>query len=161
MVTAPRTAPHFRRCRGAAPEQSRLYRASVAAADRADTEPAAFLAATAEHARRVIDAEGGWPTYHAGIAFQSLAMSLAASHDAPAQYPNEEPMALYLIWGALTDAMDAPGRGSPEQDAEAVRDMKRAAAEWLAVIETPADRAAYCDRWVHEECGYERKGPAR
>ncbi|GAA4244203.1 hypothetical protein [Dactylosporangium darangshiense] len=53
--------------------------------------------------------------------------------------------------------MDAPGGGSPEQDAVAVRHMKQAAAEWLAAIETQHDRAAYLDRWVHDECGYERK----
>jgi hypothetical protein len=123
------------------------------------TGPDAFFATTAHHARRVLEADEGWPTYDAGIAFQGLAMSLATSQDAPRQYPNEEPMALYLIWGALTDAMDAPGRGLPEQDAEAVRDMKRAAGEWLSVVDSPADRTAYCDRWVHQECGYERKRP--
>ncbi|HVA61499.1 MAG TPA: hypothetical protein VNG13_13325 [Mycobacteriales bacterium] len=68
-------------------------------------------------------------------------------------------MALYLIWGAWTDRMDASGRGSPEQDATAVRHMKRAATEWLTVVDLPGDRAAYWDRWVHEECGYERKRP--
>lgn len=86
-------------------------------------------------------------------------MSLATIQDAPRRYPNEEPMALYLIWGALTDAMDAPGRGSPEEDGTAVRDMKRAAAEWSVAVDTPEDRAAYCERWVHDECGYERKRP--
>lgn len=133
----------------------------VPAPESADAGPAAFFAATADRARGVLEADEGWPTYHAGIAFQSLAMSLAASQDAPRQYPNEEPMALYLIWGALTDEMDAPGRGSPEQDASAVGHMKRAAAEWLAVVDAPKVRAAYCDRWVHEECGYERKAPTQ
>ena len=42
-----------------------------------------------------------------------------------------------FIWGALTDEMDAPGRGSPEQDAAAVRHMKQAAAEWLTVVDSP------------------------
>jgi hypothetical protein len=82
----------------------------VAATKDGDTDPDAFFAATAEHARRVLAADEGWPTYHAGIAFQGLAMSLAASSDAPAQYPSEEPISLYLIWGSLTDAMDAAGR---------------------------------------------------
>jgi hypothetical protein len=53
--------------------------------------------------------------------------------------------------------MDAPGRGSPEQDAAAIEHMKRAAAEWLAVLDSPESRAAYLDRWVFDECGYERK----
>jgi hypothetical protein len=38
--------------------------------------------------------------------------------------------------------------------------MKRAAAEWLAVVDAPAERTAYCDRWVYEVCGYERKQAA-
>ncbi len=132
----------------------------MATAEEPRSSTDAFFAATEDRARRVVEADEGWPTYHAGIEFQSLAMSVASSQDAPPQYPNEEPMALYLVWGALTDAMDAPGRGSPEQDAAAVRDMKRAAAEWLTVVNAPDGRAAYCDRWVHEECGYERKRPA-
>lgn len=120
------------------------------------SDPASFFAATADEARRVLDAEEGWPTYHAGLAFQGLAMSVM-SPEAPDRYPGEEPMALYLIWGSLTDEMDAPGRGLPEQDAAAVRHMKRAAAEWLSVVHAPQERVAYCDRWVYEECGYERK----
>jgi hypothetical protein len=64
--------------------------------------------------------------------------------------------ALALIWGDLTDAMDAPGTGSPEQDAAAVRQMKRASAEWLDVVFSPEGRASYVDHWVHDECGYAR-----
>lgn len=74
------------------------------------------------------------------------------------EYIAEIPASLYLIWGALTDEMDAPGRGSPEQDEAAVRHMKRAAAEWLTVVDSPKDRAAYLDRWVHDECGYVDRG---
>ncbi len=133
----------------------------VPASGSADAEPASFYRATADHARGVLEAGDGWPTYDAGIAFLSLAIRVAASPDAPGQYPEEEPMALYMIWGALTDAMDAPGRGSPEQDAAAVAHLRRAAAEWLAVVDAPQGRAAYCDRWVHEECGYERKKPTQ
>ena len=115
-----------------------------------------FLAATAEQARQVLAADDGWPTYHEGIEFQSLAMNQMASADISQMTASDYPMGLYLIWGALTDEMDAPGRGSPEQDAAAVGHMKRAASEWLAVLGSPSDRASYCDRWVHEECGYER-----
>ena len=115
-----------------------------------------FLAATAEQARQVLVADEGWPTYHEGIAFQSLAMNQMASQDVSEMTASDYPVGLYLIWGALTDEMDAPGRGSPEQDAAAVQHMKRAASEWLIVLGSASDRAAYCDRWVHEECGYER-----
>lgn len=103
-----------------------------------------------------MDAEDGLPTYDAGMAFLGLAMS-AMPEGAEGKYLAEESTALWLIWGSLTDEMDAPGRGSPELDASAVRHMKQAAAEWLAVVNDPSDRGAYLDRWVHEECGYVRK----
>ncbi|XVV08736.1 hypothetical protein ACQP2X_28255 [Actinoplanes sp. CA-131856] len=109
-----------------------------------------FLAETAGHARRVLAAEDGWPTYEAGLEFQSMAVRAMVADGPP------ETEGLNLIWGALTDEMDAPGRGSPEQDAEAVRHMKRAATEWLTVLNSPSERAAYLDRWIHDECGYER-----
>ena len=118
--------------------------------------PEGFLAATVDQARLVIDAEEGRPAYDAGLAFQGLVMS-AMSGTPEGEYVAEIPASLYLIWGALTDEMDAPGRGSPEQDDAAVRHMKRAAAEWLTVVDSPTDRAAYLDRWVHDECGYQRK----
>jgi hypothetical protein len=72
----------------------------------ASTDANHFFAATAANARRVIDAEERWPTYHAGVGFQGLAISVAASPQAPPQYPNEEPMALIVIWGALMDEME-------------------------------------------------------
>ena len=121
-----------------------------------ETGPEGFLAATADQARRVLDADGGVPTYDVGLEFQGLA-TRAMSVTPEGEYLAEIPAALNLIWGALTDEMDAPGRGSPEQDAAAVRHMKLAAGEWLVVVDLPEDRAAYLDRWVHDECGYERK----
>ncbi|WP_426508760.1 hypothetical protein ACPPVO_59480 [Dactylosporangium sp. McL0621] len=121
-----------------------------------ETGPEDFLAATVNEACLVRDADEGQPTYEAGIGFLGLAMS-AMSETPEGEYVAEVPAALYLIWGALTDEMDAPGRGSPEQDVAAVRHMKQATAEWLAAVETQHDRAAYLDRWVHDECGYERK----
>jgi hypothetical protein len=118
--------------------------------------PEGFLAATADQARLVLEVEDGWPTYYAGLAFQGLAVS-AMSKTPVGDYLPEIPTALNLIWGALTDEMDAPGRGTPQQDDAAVRHMKQAAAEWLTVVSSPEGRAAYLDRWVHDECGYERK----
>ncbi|MEU5563451.1 hypothetical protein [Micromonospora musae] len=120
--------------------------------------PEGFLEATADQAHLVLDAEEGGPTYEAGLEFQGLAMS-AMSETPRGGYLPDIPTALYLIWGALTDEMDAPGRGSPEQDAAAVRHMKQAAAEWLAVVDTQVNRATYLDRWVHDECGYQRRAP--
>jgi hypothetical protein len=128
----------------------------VAGGWRPESGPEGFLAATVDQACLVRDAEEGWPTYDAGLAFQGLAMT-AMSETPEGEYLAEIPAALNLIWGALTDEMDAPGRGMPEQDAAAVRHMKQAAIEWLTVVQMPNDRAAYLDRWVHDECGYERK----
>lgn len=129
---------------------------AVAGGWRPESGPEGFLATTVDQACLVRDAEEGWPTYDAGLAFQGLAMT-AMSETPEGEYLAEIPAALNLIWGALTDEMDAPGRGSPDQDAAAVRHMKQAAIEWLTVVEMPNDRAAYLDRWVHDECGYERK----
>ena len=83
-------------------------------------------------------------------------MNQMASQDISDMAASDAPLGLYLIWGALTDEMDAPGRGSPKQDEATVRHMKEAASEWLTALGSPSDRASYCDRWVHEECGYER-----
>lgn len=127
------------------------------ASEESTSGPQGFLEATADQARLVLDAEEGWPTYHAGIAFQSLAMNAMA--ETLGEYLPDVPSGIYLIWAALTDGMDAPGRGSPEQDATAVKHMKQAASEWLTVVDSSVDRAAYLDRWVHVECGYERKAP--
>ncbi|GAA2564599.1 hypothetical protein GCM10010435_41260 [Winogradskya consettensis] len=117
-----------------------------------------FLAAAADQARLVLDAGAGLPTYDAGVEFQALAVR--AMVKAPKSGPlSEVTVGLNLIWGALTDEMDAPGRGSSEQDIEAVRHMKQAAFEWLSVQDAPGDRAAYLDFWVHDECGYSRDLP--
>ena len=42
---------------------------------------------------------------------------------------------LWLIWGALTDMVDAPRSTATEDEANDM--MRRAAAEWLAVAEDP------------------------
>jgi hypothetical protein len=114
-----------------------------------------FLAATADQARRIIDTEDHGQTYEAGIFFAGLAAA-GLSVSSKLDELSETAGALALIWGELTDAMDAPGTGSPEQDAAAVRQMKRASIEWLDVVLSPDRRASYLDHWVHDECGYAR-----
>ena len=59
--------------------------------------PDGCLSESANHARAVLAAESGWPTYEAGIAFQSLAMN-AMSGTPEGLYVAEEPSRLYLIW---------------------------------------------------------------
>jgi hypothetical protein len=121
----------------------------------ADSEGALddFLKATRVKAQHVLEAEAGEPTYRAGLDFMGLAMR-EMSPDLIAD-TNDVPMAIYLIWGALTDQWDAPGRSSGER-AAAVGDMKRAATEWLSLADSSPGRKAFLDRWVYEECGYKR-----
>jgi hypothetical protein len=64
---------------------------------------------------------------------------------------------LWLIWGALTDGIDGPYGKDPEHIIEIESKMRRAAKEWLLVSSHKGKRNQYFDRWVYEECGYERK----
>ena len=66
---------------------------------------------------------------------------------------------LWLIWGNLTDRVDGPGGDQPGAEEAASAEMRRAASEWLDSVSDPAARTAYLDRWVYEECGYERPKP--
>ena len=70
---------------------------------------------------------------------------------------NDQLHALWLIWGALTDWVE----NKPGEAGQAESEMRRAAAEWLAV---PDDDEAlwrpFFDRWVYEELGYARPGPS-
>ena len=125
-----------------------------------DGELGAFLAATEDKAQQVLNTEDGYPTYWAGIAFQDLAANAMAEIKTDDGYLAELPTAIFLVWAALTDEVDAPGR-SAEQRAAGSPHMKRAAAEWLSVVSSPEDRTAYLDRWQYEECGYQRTTPAR
>jgi hypothetical protein len=128
----------------------------VVAGTETNGEPNDFLEATKDKAQQVLDAEEGEPTYRAGIELMGLAMSELRPSPID-NYVPELPSAIHLIWGALTDEWDAPGRASAEQDAAAVQHMKQAATEWLSVADSLDERSAYLDRWVYEECGYERK----
>ena len=74
-------------------------------------------------------------------------LSRAARESKAALHP------LSTIWGALAERMrfEKIAAGPMTQ---------RAAREWLALPQDDAAaRAAYLDRWVHEELGYRRKAP--
>jgi hypothetical protein len=114
-----------------------------------------FLSASEAQARNVLASQRERDTYDAAIDFVCLAMD-AWSGPAEQKILGDLSASLHLIWGALTDEMDAPGRGSPEQNAEAVRRMRRAAQEWLDACRDVGSRARYLDRWIYEECGYAR-----
>jgi hypothetical protein len=60
---------------------------------------------------------------------------------------------LSTIWGALAER-------ARFEKAAAEQMSQRAAREWLALPQDDAAaRAAYLDRWMHEELGYRRKAP--
>ncbi len=92
------------------------------------------------HMRAMLN--GDSPPYDAGIAIWAKAMSATNS---------DVLHAMWLIWGSLTDWVE--NRPAETQEAEAA--MLRAAGEWLALAE-PSSRKAYLDRWVYDECGYQR-----
>jgi len=108
----------------------------------------------AEAARLALDVLASNDPYDSGLAFMGFAMR-EFGRDQPV---NDWAAGLYLLWGSLTDGVDGPQPDPAAVAAWAVHAMRRAAAEWLAL--PPADtiaRTEYLDRWVHEECGYERR----
>jgi hypothetical protein len=64
---------------------------------------------------------------------------------------------LFLIWASLTDLVDGARGREPDAEASATLVMIRAAKEWLAISRNEAKRELYLDRWMYEECGYERR----
>ena len=131
----------------------------VVGGEESERNPDDLLEATSEQARRVLEAEEGWPTWGEGMEFQSLAVrTFGVLRETPeSRELAEQFLMVHLIWALLTDEMDLPGRESDENAAAATRHMKRAATEWLTVAHLPNDRAAYLDRWLYEECGCERE----
>jgi hypothetical protein len=127
----------------------------VPSAQNPDSASKKLLQSTRVAAEHVLDAEEGEPTYRAGMDFVSLAVGAMSSDVSDTTAANDMPMGIYVVWGALTDEWDAPGRGPAERGA-AVQRMKRAALEWRSAVESPRDTAPYLDRWVYEECGYKR-----
>jgi hypothetical protein len=121
-----------------------------------EMSPEDLLEATSGQAQRVLDADEGWPTWSEGMEFQSLAVRASRVLDEihESRELADKFLMLHLIWLLLTDEMDLPGRESYEYAAAATEHMKRAATEWLSVVNSPDDRAAYLDRWLYKECGF-------
>lgn len=63
---------------------------------------------------------------------------------------------LFLIWASLTELVDGPRGREPGAEASASLVMIRAAKEWLTISRDETERELYLDRWMYEECGYER-----
>src|ERR1700744_5535208 len=64
---------------------------------------------------------------------------------------------LFLIWASLTESFDEARGREPNEDASASSMMIRAAKEWTAISSDATGRELYFDRWMYEECGYERR----
>jgi hypothetical protein len=62
---------------------------------------------------------------------------------------------LWLLWGALTDWVEA----KPDEAIQAESAMRRAAQEWLVLPDNAEAQREYFDRWLYEEIGYERPKP--
>ncbi len=74
-----------------------------------------------------------------GVAGEHLVTSVVASR-------------LYQIWRELEDRWEL----KPDERAEALALMRRAATEWLAVKDHATPRSSYLDHWQYEVCGYKR-----
>ena len=86
--------------------------------------------------------------YETGLAIWRTAMDHTPSLP-------DEMHPLWLIWGALTDWVET----RPQEREQAEEAMRRAAREWLSLdLNDATAKAAYLDRWVYEELGYEREG---
>lgn len=61
----------------------------------------------------------------------------------------------YVMWGGLTDWLEL----KPEEEAEALAAMRRAASEWQAVKDDFAARERYFDHWLYDLLGLDRPPP--
>jgi hypothetical protein len=112
----------------------------------------ALISESCEAAQQLLDAPDAMAAYRKGMDFMSLVMGNIRAGSPSALV--DIAMPLYLVWGSLTDAVDAP-RANPDPT-EAAETMRRAAREWLSVAPDPEARQRYLDRWLYEECGYQR-----
>jgi hypothetical protein len=67
---------------------------------------------------------------------------------------NDQRHAMWLLWGSLTDWVE----NKPDQAGTAEAAMRRAAHEWLTVLDDEVLWRPYFDRWLYEEMGYARPG---
>jgi hypothetical protein len=89
--------------------------------------------------------------YDVGIRIDSLGMQ-----NMTAPFVGSLAEKIFLIWASLTDLVDGPRGREPGAEASASLMMIRAAEEWLAISSNETERELYLERWMHEECGYER-----
>jgi hypothetical protein len=82
--------------------------------------------------------------YEVGLAIMSAAVEPMLTPDIASRQ--------YVVWGGLTDWFEL----KPDERAEALRDMRRAATEWDAVRADPTARDRYFDRWRYDVLGLER-----
>jgi hypothetical protein len=108
-----------------------------------------FIEEVSAKARSIVDGSGS--PYDVGIQLWSQGMTGNRDNDL-----RDVAWPLWLIWGSLTDWIDGPKGEEPGAVDDASAAMKRAAEEWLVVAQDRNARDQYFDRWVYEECGYER-----
>ena len=113
---------------------------------------AEFVETVSEQTRRIVAGTGR--AYDVGRRIWTLGMEGAAD-----EALRDVAWPIWLIWGNLTDRVDGPRGREPGAEEAASSEMRRAASEWLAVATDQASRDVYFDRWVYEECGYDRKDP--
>jgi hypothetical protein len=111
---------------------------------------AAYLEKVSEQACLLI--AGTARAYDAGSEIWKLGMDgIGDDYLRPTAWP------LWLIWGSLTDLVDGRRGQEPGAEERASEVMRRAASEWLDASGDPLARSRYLDRWVYDECGYDRK----
>ena len=91
--------------------------------------------------------ERGTP-YETGRVIWSTAMSAVTASEPEGSQCH----ALWLLWGALTDWVER----KPAERAVAEEAMRRAAREWLDVVDDPPAWRAYFDHWLYDEMRYVR-----
>lgn len=128
------------------PRYQRVRRPSLEAAGPASATSRDALLMLRELARDIVE-ERGKP-YETGRVMWSTAMSAVS----PSEPEGAQCHALWLLWGALTDSVER----NPAERPSAEEMMRRAAREWLEVVDDESAWRAYFDRWLYDELGYKR-----
>ena len=116
--------------------------------DESEATSRVVLGEARQHARDLVG--GLVPPYEAGRAIWAAALGASGSGR-----DGSHCWALWLLWGSLTDWVE----NKPTEAAEAEAAMRRAAAEWLDVVDDELRWRQYFERWLYDEMGYERKSP--